>query len=93
MFPPQVTDIVKSDCQTMPPRSSGGLGSHHVGISAHAHSAVTTALFEERYLDEQRRARINPMRIQEKRAARADVYRVQSNRPVTGLAGDATHGE
>jgi hypothetical protein len=57
------TDIVKSDGQPVPARSSNALSAHDVGVSAHAHRAVATALVQERHVDGQRRARLDPVWI------------------------------
>jgi hypothetical protein len=93
MFTPDKADIVKSDGQTVPARSSNALSAHDVGVGAHAHRAVPTALFQERHIDGQRRAWLDPMRIQEKGAARADVDGTKSEWIRAGLAGNAANRE
>jgi hypothetical protein len=64
-----------------------------VSIAAHPNGAVTTALLDERHFEMQRRARLNTLRIQERGATRANVYRAQSRRLRTRLTSDAAHGE
>src|SRR5450759_2479548 len=93
MFIARVADLVKGDGQSVPAWFSVGPSAHDVGVAAHPNSVVTTALFDERDLDAQWRARLDPLRIKKKRAARADIDRAQVQRLGNRLAGDAEHGE
>jgi len=93
MFVALITDLVESDSQSVPVRFFSLFSTHNVGLGAHANSAVTKAFFDERHLDAQRRTRLNPLWIEEECPARADIYRAQSQRLRTGLAGDVAHGK
>ncbi len=93
MLIPDKADIVKSDGQTVPASFSNLLSAHNVGVGAHAHRMVPTALFEERHIEGQRRTWLDPVRIQKKRAARADVDGTKREWMRTGLAGDAANRE
>ena len=93
MFVALVTDLIKNDSQSVPVRFFSSLGAHDVSVGAHTDSTVAKALFDERYLDAQRSAGLNAMRIQEGRAARANIDCAQSQRLRTRLASDAAYGE